>query len=76
MDSLFFWGVLATLYKESVKHMIKEDGTFAETKSAIANEIAASLSKKSSSDNYSETFRQNKRKEEKKKPNYNSPQTT
>ena len=59
-------------HKESVKHITKEDGTFAETKSAIANEIAASLSKNSSSDNYSQTFQQNKKKEEKNKLQFSS----
>ena len=53
--------------KESVKHILCEDGTYAETESAIANEIAASLSKNSSSDNYNQTFKQNKIKEEKSK---------
>ena len=52
-------------HRETFKHILKEDGSFAETKTDIANEIAASLSKNCSSENYNKTFQQNKIKQEK-----------
>ena len=52
-------------HKETFKHILREDGSFAETKTDIANEIATTLSKNSSSENYNKIFKQNKKRDEK-----------
>ena len=42
--------------KDPIYHITKKDGTTAETEKEIANEIAKTLSEKSSNKNYTEKF--------------------
>ena len=53
-------------YKESIKHIKKPDGHFAETPKDVANEIGNSFSKNSSPTNYTKAFQKHKSNEEKK----------
>ena len=52
--------------KDSIKHITKKDGTIAETEKEIANEIAKSLSEKSSNKNYHDKFKKSKLKKKQK----------
>ena len=56
---------------ESVKHILIEN-SYAETEKTVANEIAAALSKNSSTDNYREEFKKYKQISERKKLNFSS----
>ena len=58
--------------KESIKHITKENGTIAETEKEIANEIAKTLSDKSSNRNYNDKFATIKNNEEKQKIDFSS----
>ena len=59
-------------YKETVKHITKEDGSTAETETEVANEIAKTIEKNSSSENYNNTFKKIKTKTEKGKTDFST----
>ena len=59
-------------YKETAKHITKEDGSTAETETEVANEIAKTIEKNSSSENYNNTFNKVKTKAEKEKTNFST----
>ena len=57
-------------YKETAQHITREDGTTAETETEVANEIAETIAKNSSSQNYNKTFTTIKNNQEKKKTDF------
>ena len=59
-------------HKDSINHIVKEDGSVAETEKEVANEIADSLSKNCSSENYNENFKKFKSTKEKEKLDFST----
>ena len=59
-------------YKESINHIKKHDGNFAESEKDVADEIGKTFSKNSSSSNYNQTFQKIKLNEEKKKLDFST----
>ena len=63
---------LKGISKDSVNHIVKEDGSVAESEEEVANEIADSLSKNCSSQNYNEKFKKFKSTKEKEKLDFST----
>ena len=47
-------------HRDTIKHTLKPDNSFAETEKTVANSIAFSLSENSSTENYNDKFKKNK----------------